>query len=187
MAMSRSFGETSFTSRSPMRISPEVASSSPATIRSAVVLPQPDGPTRTRNSLSRISRLTLLTAMTFLNVLVRFRRVTPAIDTLLHTFRRRYYTAGDQTVSIWRADRKGVPPLRLCVKLVEELHHLLERVEGERLPPQRRLRHELGRLVRRAAEQGQAHDEHVADNDRAREAQQHACHAVERVQGPTGR
>src|SRR5438094_4405293 len=83
MAMSRSFGETSLTSRSPIRISPEVASSSPATIRSAVVLPQPDGPTRTRNSLSRISRLTLLTATTFLNVLDRFRRVTPAIDTLL--------------------------------------------------------------------------------------------------------
>ena len=43
--------------RPPIRISPSVISSSPATIRSAVVLPQPDGPTRTMNSPSAISRL----------------------------------------------------------------------------------------------------------------------------------
>ena len=35
------------------RIVPSLMSSSPATIRSAVVLPQPDGPTRTTNSPSR--------------------------------------------------------------------------------------------------------------------------------------
>jgi hypothetical protein len=35
-----------------MRIVPSLMSSSPAIIRSAVVLPQPDGPTRTRNSPS---------------------------------------------------------------------------------------------------------------------------------------
>ena len=34
---------------SPMRIRPRVGSSSPATIRSVVVLPQPDGPSRAKN------------------------------------------------------------------------------------------------------------------------------------------
>src|SRR6266571_3869810 len=60
--MSRSFGVRSLTTRSPMRISPSVISSSPATIRSAVVLPQPEGPTRTTNSPSAISRLRSSTA-----------------------------------------------------------------------------------------------------------------------------
>ena len=52
MAMSRSFGGTSLTTRSPMRISPAVMFSSPAIMRSSVDLPQPDGPTSTTNSPS---------------------------------------------------------------------------------------------------------------------------------------
>ena len=52
MAMSRSFGGRSFTTRSPIEIVPAVISSSPAMDRSAVDLPQPDGPTRTMNSPS---------------------------------------------------------------------------------------------------------------------------------------
>ena len=60
MAMSRSFGATSLTSRSPMRISPPETSSSPAIMRSKVDLPQPDGPTSTTNSPSAISRSTLV-------------------------------------------------------------------------------------------------------------------------------
>ena len=44
MAMSRSIGGRSFTTLPSMLISPEVISSSPATMRSVVVLPQPDGP-----------------------------------------------------------------------------------------------------------------------------------------------
>src|SRR5919197_843339 len=55
MAMSRSLGGTSLTTRSPMRISPEVILSSPAIIRSKVDLPQPEGPTRTTNWPSWIS------------------------------------------------------------------------------------------------------------------------------------
>src|SRR6266849_844381 len=62
--MSRSFGGRSFTTRSPMVISPPVISSSPATMRSVVDLPQPDGPTSTTNSLSRMWRFTSLTACT---------------------------------------------------------------------------------------------------------------------------
>ncbi len=62
--MSRSIGGRSFTTRSPIRISPELISSSPAIMRKVVVLPQPDGPTNTMNSLSRACRLTSFTAWT---------------------------------------------------------------------------------------------------------------------------
>jgi hypothetical protein len=51
--MSRSFGSSALTTRSPIAISPSV--SSPAIIRSSVDLPQPDGPTSTMNSPSAIS------------------------------------------------------------------------------------------------------------------------------------
>src|SRR4051795_2872746 len=61
MAMSRSFGGIWVTSRSPIRIRPSLTSSRPASMRSEVDLPQPDGPTRTRNSPSAISRSSLST------------------------------------------------------------------------------------------------------------------------------
>jgi hypothetical protein len=54
--MSRSRGDSVFTTRPPMLSVPVLMSSSPATIRSAVLLPQPDGPTSTRNSPSAMSR-----------------------------------------------------------------------------------------------------------------------------------
>ena len=57
MAMSRSLGGTSLTTRSPMRISPSEISSRPASMRRQVDLPQPEGPTKTTNSLSEISML----------------------------------------------------------------------------------------------------------------------------------
>ena len=57
MAMSRSFGGTSFTTRSPIRISPDEISSRPAIMRNKVDLPQPEGPTSVTNSPSRISTL----------------------------------------------------------------------------------------------------------------------------------
>src|ERR671918_683164 len=60
--MSRSRGARSLTTWLPMRISPSVTSSSPATMRSEVVFPQPDGPTRTTNSASPTSRSSSLTA-----------------------------------------------------------------------------------------------------------------------------
>src|SRR5919201_4931351 len=64
IAMFRSFDGTRFTTRSPIRSNPVVMSSRPATQRSAVVLPQPEGPTRTRNSPSSISRFRSSTAVT---------------------------------------------------------------------------------------------------------------------------
>src|SRR5437764_4324612 len=62
MAMSRSFGERSLTMRSPMRIVPSLISSRPATIRRAVVLPHPEGPTKTMNSPSWMRRSSSSTA-----------------------------------------------------------------------------------------------------------------------------
>src|SRR6185369_7519031 len=54
MAMSRSFGWTLLTTRSPIEIVPEVMFSRPASIRNKVDLPQPEGPTSTTNSPSSI-------------------------------------------------------------------------------------------------------------------------------------
>ena len=70
MAMSRSLGATSLTTRSPILSVPVVISSSPAIMRRQVVLPQPDGPTRTMNSPSWIARFTSSTAVTLPNFLV---------------------------------------------------------------------------------------------------------------------
>ena len=50
METSRYFGSTSVTSRSPIRMLPEDAVSSPERMRSAVVLPEPEAPSSTRNS-----------------------------------------------------------------------------------------------------------------------------------------
>src|SRR5215204_5115755 len=62
--MSRSFGGTSFTTRSPIAIAPSLIRSRPATIRSAVDFPHPDGPTRIRNSPSATWRVRSSTATT---------------------------------------------------------------------------------------------------------------------------
>ena len=52
--MSRSLGSSALTTRPPIAISPAVIASSPATMRSSVDLPQPEGPTMTTNSPSAI-------------------------------------------------------------------------------------------------------------------------------------
>ncbi len=64
MAMSRSIGARLLTTWPSMEMSPELMASSPAIMRSVVVLPQPEGPTNTTNSLSRICRFTSMTACT---------------------------------------------------------------------------------------------------------------------------
>ena len=55
MAMSRARGSRSFTTRPAIAIVPEVIASRPATMRSSVDLPQPEGPTMTMNSPSAMS------------------------------------------------------------------------------------------------------------------------------------
>src|SRR5450631_1608008 len=57
MAMSRSFGAMSLTTRPPISTIPALGRSSPATMLSSVDLPQPDGPTSTVNSPLSMSRL----------------------------------------------------------------------------------------------------------------------------------
>src|SRR5688572_15709799 len=79
MAISRSFGATSFTTRSPILMFPLVISSRPARQRRAVVLPQPEGPTSTRNSLSATSIFRLLTAVTSPYFLMTFSNATLAM------------------------------------------------------------------------------------------------------------
>ena len=56
MAMSRSLAATFVTLRSPMKMLPALIGSRPATMRRDVDFPQPEGPTRTRNSPWVISR-----------------------------------------------------------------------------------------------------------------------------------
>src|SRR5215470_8791392 len=71
------------TSLPPITISPESASSSPATARRIVLLPQPDGPRRTRNSPSAIRSETSLTASTLpkrlTRCLIRMSAIPPSL------------------------------------------------------------------------------------------------------------
>src|SRR6266567_1508722 len=82
--MSRSIGAKSFTTVSSIRMRPEVMLSSPATMRNVVVLPQPEGPTSTTNSLSWMSRFTSMTACTSSYILLRPRMTTWAINLPLY-------------------------------------------------------------------------------------------------------
>src|SRR4029077_14053795 len=77
--MSRSFGGRSLTTSPPIEMSPEVISSRPAIMRSVVDLPQPEGPTRTTNSLSGMSRLMLRTTSTSSKRLTTLRNDTSAM------------------------------------------------------------------------------------------------------------
>src|SRR3954471_14674364 len=83
--MSRCFGDRSLTTCSPIRTTPSLMSSSPATIRSAVVLPHPDGPTSTMNSPSAMSRSSRSTAVVPSgNCFETCSNVTLAMVLLLH-------------------------------------------------------------------------------------------------------
>src|SRR5579863_3329592 len=62
--MPRLLGSRSLTRWLPISSSPSVMVSSPAIIRKRVDLPQPEGPTKTTNSLSAISRSTPLMTST---------------------------------------------------------------------------------------------------------------------------
>src|SRR5215475_14719878 len=83
--MSRSFGGTSLTTSPPIRMSPPEISSRPAIILSVVDLPQPEGPTRTTNSWSEISRSMPRTASTSSKRLTTLRSFTSAMSSSLGT------------------------------------------------------------------------------------------------------
>src|SRR6266540_4322833 len=78
--MSRSRGDTSLMIRPSIAIRPDVTFSSPATIRSAVVFPHPDGPTRMRNSASpTVSERSSTAATLPSNSFVTWSNLTSAI------------------------------------------------------------------------------------------------------------
>src|SRR5512137_846137 len=81
--MSRSLGSRSLTTRSPIEISPELMRSRPATIRSSVDLPQPEGPTMTTNSPSSTSMVTPWITKFSPKLFFTSRNDTPAMVLLL--------------------------------------------------------------------------------------------------------
>src|SRR5216684_1869905 len=82
MAMSRSFGATPLTTRSPIAIRPPEISSSPAIIRKSVDLPQPEGPTSTQNWPSSTPTSTPCTTSVEPKLLRTPERVTDAMRVL---------------------------------------------------------------------------------------------------------
>src|SRR6266700_7758699 len=70
----------------PIKISPSSGCSKPAINRSEVVLPQPDGPRRDRNSPVRTFRVTALTAVSEPNRLVTARSSTSYAWSLYRAF-----------------------------------------------------------------------------------------------------
>ena len=79
MAMSRWLAGRWLTSSPSMSISPEVGSSSPAIMRSVVVLPQPDGPSSMKNSPSPIVKDDPFTAVKDPKSLRRLRMTISAM------------------------------------------------------------------------------------------------------------
>jgi hypothetical protein len=63
MPVLRRHGGRYVTSAPPMRTAPSLGSMKPAIMRKVVVLPQPDGPSRTRNSPSATSSVTPTTTV----------------------------------------------------------------------------------------------------------------------------
>ena len=81
MAILRARGGRWVTVWPPIRTSPAVGGSSPPIMRSKVVLPQPEGPSRTRNSPSVLARSIPSTAgVPSPNRLVRRRASMVAMD-----------------------------------------------------------------------------------------------------------
>src|SRR5688572_9156388 len=71
--MSRCEARLKVTSSPSSRICPAVGSSSPAIMRKVVVFPQPDGPSMTKNSPSRMVKEEFRTAMKSPKLLLRLR------------------------------------------------------------------------------------------------------------------
>src|SRR3954468_23666250 len=80
--MSRCAARFSVTSSPPSRISPPVGNSRPAIMRRVVVLPQPEGPSMTKNSPSSTVKLEPLTATKSPNAFCRMLTVICAIALL---------------------------------------------------------------------------------------------------------
>src|SRR5664280_1806693 len=99
--------------RSPIMTSPAVTSSSPATMRRSVDLPQPDGPTSTMNSPSPISMVTSLTARTSLSkALLTLSKTMRATSRLPSRWIARLESCGCQALADARAGTgRGLQPV----------------------------------------------------------------------------
>ena len=75
MAMSRWAGGTPTTLRSPMWIAPSVGSSKPAMMLSKVDLPQPEGPTKIKNSPGSTAMSIFLSTSTLCSPLPKLLRM----------------------------------------------------------------------------------------------------------------
>src|SRR6186997_1250912 len=95
---------------SPMRISPASSSVKPAIIRSNVVLPQPEGPRRVKNSPLPTSSVMLRTACTDPN-----DRHTPSIDILLNPSPEISTSFLDHVLDLLERRRPHVGPGHLLV------------------------------------------------------------------------
>src|SRR5256712_5120861 len=133
MAIPRARGGTSPSTRwSPMCISPDVGRSSPAIMRSRVVFPEPEEPSRTRNSPSRIDRSTPSTAWRSPKYLRRLRISMPATVAAL--------TPGLPPVGrgvrrLRQVHRRGVNDAGRVLGHLEVLHHRRGRGGGGPCPP----------------------------------------------------
>src|SRR5215204_3198900 len=117
MAISRWRGGRSLTTWSPIKTLPSVMSSRPAIIRRAVDFPQPDGPTKTTNSPSGISRFILSTATTSSpKTLVTSSRVTSAIPLPPSVYPKR------SVVQDSRVAFRVLPPLYLTTFYLKLAH-----------------------------------------------------------------
>src|SRR5262252_3795001 len=102
--MSRCAARLKVTSSPPSRISPEVGSSNPAIMRRVVVLPQPEGPSMTKNSPSSTVKVEPLTAVKSPNAFCRLLTLICAIA-LLRKLRgdgeeRRARKQGDEGIGV---------------------------------------------------------------------------------------
>src|SRR6266853_3190401 len=115
MAMSRSYGATPLTTRSPIAIRPPEISSRPAIIRRSVDLPQPEGPTSTQNSPSSTPTSTPCRTSVEPKLLRTLERVTDAMRGLdlrgvasVGGFRE-----GEGRLAVTTVAVKGIRPPRL--------------------------------------------------------------------------
>src|SRR3989442_11955470 len=133
MAIPRARGGTSPSTRwSPMCISPDVGRSSPAIMRSRVVFPEPEEPSRTRNSPSRIDRSTPSTAWRSPKYLRRLRISMPATVAALTPG---LPPVGRGVRGLRQVHRRGVNDAVGGLGHLEVLHHRRGRAGGGPWPP----------------------------------------------------
>src|SRR5712691_13483908 len=115
-----------------MWISPDVGRSSPAIMRSSVVFPEPEEPSRTRNSPSRIDRSTPSTAWRSPKSFRRFRISIPATVGALAPG---LPPVGRGVRRLRQVDRRGVDEKVRALGHLEWLHDLRRWTGGRPCPP----------------------------------------------------